>query len=189
MPPKIVAFAGSLRKDSWNKKLIQVLAEGARQGGAEVTVIDLKDYPLPPYDGDLEAAQGLPENAKRLKELFIGAHGLLVSSPEYNGGIPGVLKNVVDWVSRPVKDQPQPFAEKAVGIAAATPGALGGVRMLPQLRNLFSTLGAHVHPLQLGLGKANEAFGDDGKLKDAKQQAQYAGLGEKVAKLAARLTA
>src|SRR6185295_2879266 len=99
--PKILAFAGSMRKDSFNKKLIRVAAEGARSAGAEVTLIDLKDFPLPVYDGDLEAAEGLPAGAKKLKELFLQNQGLLIASPEYNSSIPGTLKNAIDWVSRP----------------------------------------------------------------------------------------
>src|SRR5260221_646228 len=105
--PKILAFAGSLRKDSYNKKLIKIAAEGARAAGAEVTVIDLKEFPLPVYDGDLETAEGLPANAKKLKEMFLKHQGLLIASPEYNSSIPGGLKNMIDWVSRTeTKDEP-----------------------------------------------------------------------------------
>src|SRR5579862_7573987 len=100
--PRILAFAGSLRKESFNKKLIQIAVQGARRAGAEVTCIDLKDYPLPVYDGDLEAASGLPENAVKLKKLFGGNDGLMISAPEYNSSITAVLKNVIDWVSRPL---------------------------------------------------------------------------------------
>ena len=98
--PKILAFAGSLRKDSFNKQLVKVAAEGARSTGVEVTLIDLKDFPLPVYDGDLEAAQGLPENVKKLKNLFLEYQGLLIALPEYNSSIPGGFKNMIDWISR-----------------------------------------------------------------------------------------
>src|SRR5688572_5551207 len=96
---KILAFAGSTRRDSFNKKLIRVAAEAARQAGGEVTLIDLADFPLPLYDGDLEADNGQPENSQRLYELFKSHHALLWSCPEYNSSITAVLKNVIDWVS------------------------------------------------------------------------------------------
>src|SRR3954469_3729847 len=99
--PRILAFAGSLRRDSFNKKLVKIAAHGARAAGADVTEIDLKELPLPVYDGDLETAEGLPQNAKKLKELFVAHQGLLIASPEYNSSISAALKNVIDWVSRP----------------------------------------------------------------------------------------
>src|SRR5262245_35742367 len=100
--PKILAFAGSTRTESYNKKLVRIAAAGARQAGAEVTLIDLRDLPLPLFDEDLESSEGLPPNARRLKDLFLAHHGLLISAPEYNSSISGVLKNAIDWVSRPV---------------------------------------------------------------------------------------
>jgi len=98
--PKILAFAGSTRTDSFNKKLIKVAAAGAREAGADVTVIDLRDYPMPLYDEDLEKQEGLPSNTRKLKELMLTHQGLLISSPEYNSSISGVLKNTIDWTSR-----------------------------------------------------------------------------------------
>src|ERR1700761_4096826 len=102
MAAKILAFAGSLRGGSFNKMLVRVAAHAARNAGAEVTVIDLKEYPLPLYDGDLEDSQGLPDNGRKLKDLFLAHQGLLLGCPEYNSSISAVLKNVIDWVSRPV---------------------------------------------------------------------------------------
>ncbi len=101
MMPRILAFASSTRRESFNKKLVTIAAQGAREAGAEVTLIDLKDFPLPLFDQDLEAEQGMPENGKHLKKLFIDHDGLLIASPEYNSSLPAVLKNVIDWVSRP----------------------------------------------------------------------------------------
>src|SRR3989338_2486857 len=98
--PKILAFAGSTRTESFNKKLVQIAVRGAKQAGADVAYIDLRDFPLPLFDGDLEAKEGLPANAKKLKALFLDHQGLLISSPEYNSSISGVLKNTIDWVSR-----------------------------------------------------------------------------------------
>src|SRR5271167_1654777 len=105
MMPRILAFAGSLRRDSFNKKLVSIAAHGAREAGAEVTLIDLKDFPLPLFDQDLEAAQEPPEAATKLKRLFIDHDGLLIASPEYNSSITAVLKNAIDWVSRPAPNE------------------------------------------------------------------------------------
>src|SRR6202051_3583545 len=99
--PRILAFAGSLRKDSYNKKLVQIAAQAARGAGADVTYIDLRDYPLPIFDEDLEKASGMPANGQKLKTLFIEHDGLLIAAPEYNSSITAVLKNTIDWVSRP----------------------------------------------------------------------------------------
>ena len=99
--PKILAFAGSTRKDSFNKKLVKITGEAARLAGAQVTYLDLRDLPMPLYDGDLEAEQGIPQNARKLKALMLSHDGLLISAPEYNSSISGVLKNAIDWASRP----------------------------------------------------------------------------------------
>src|SRR5262245_55454839 len=104
--PRILAFAGSLRKDSYNKKLVTIAVDAARRAGAEVTHIDLKDYPLPIYDGDIEAASGIPENGLKLKKLFIEHDAFLWSCPEYNSSITAVLKNTIDWVSRSQPNEP-----------------------------------------------------------------------------------
>src|SRR4051812_26801189 len=106
MAPRILAFAGSLRKESLNKKLLRIAASAARAAGAEVTLIDLKDHPLPIFDQDLETAQGMPENGARLKTLFAEHDGLLIASPEYNSSFTAVLKNTIDWVSRPAPGEP-----------------------------------------------------------------------------------
>src|SRR5262245_41278463 len=100
--PRILAFAGSTRTESYNKRLVRIAAQGARSAGAEVTVIDLRDLPLPLFDEDLEKNEGLPASGRKLKDLFLAHHGLMISSPEYNSSISGVLKNAIDWVSRPV---------------------------------------------------------------------------------------
>ena len=123
--PKILAFAGSTRTESFNKKLIKIGVEGARTAGAEVTLIDLRDFPMPLYDGDLEAASGIPEHGKRLKKLFVEHDGLLISSPEYNSSIPGVLKNAIDWVSRPEPNEPPlvAFGGKVAALMSASPGS------------------------------------------------------------------
>ncbi|MCE9582520.1 MAG: NAD(P)H-dependent oxidoreductase [Planctomycetes bacterium] len=189
MPARILAFAGSLRTDSTNKKLVRVAAEAARAAGAEVTVIDLRDFATPIYDGDLETKDGLPPAARKLKDLFLKNNALLISSPEYNSSISGALKNAIDWVSRPVEGTP-PLAEftgKVVGLLAASPGALGGLRGLVHVRSILGNMGAIVMPDQFALSKAHEAFGPDGALKDAKQAAAVTKVAEAVARTAAKL--
>lgn len=186
---KILAFAGSTRQDSFNKKLIKVAAAGAIAAGAETTVLDLREFPMPLYDGDLEAKEGLPENAKKLKALFLANQGLLISSPEYNSSISGVLKNALDWVSRsgPGEAPLSAFAGKVAGLVAASTGALGGLRGLVHLRAILGNIKVLVVPEQVAVAKANEAFNPDGSLKDAKQQAQVEGVGKAVAALLAKL--
>lgn len=172
--PKILAFAGSARKESFNKKLVRIAAEGLREAGAEVQLIDLKDYPLPLFDQDIEAAEGLPENAQKLKKLFMEHHGLLIASPEYNSSISPLLKNTLDWVSRPVPNEPAlvAFQGKVASIISASPGVLGGLRALVHLRSILGNIGVIVLPEQIGIAKAHEAFDDTGSLKDAKQQSK-----------------
>jgi chromate reductase, NAD(P)H dehydrogenase (quinone) len=186
--PRILAFAGSLRQGSYNKRLIKIAAQGAQEAGAEVTVIDLKDYPLPIFDEDIEK-QGLPENARKLKDLFLSHHGLLLSCPEYNSSITGVLKNVIDWVSRPVPNEQSlaPFNDKVTAIMSASPGALGGLRGLVHVRAILSNLNVLVLPKQIAVSKADEAFKEDGTLKDEKQQTAVKQLGAMVVNLLKKL--
>jgi len=171
--PKVLAFAGSLRKDSFNKKLARVAADAVRAAGGEVTLIDLKDFPMPLYDGDIEATEGIPPNAKKFKELMLAHEALLISSPEYNTSITGVLKNTIDWASRAEKGEPPLacFDRKVAALLSASPGALGGIRSLMIVRSMLSSIRVLVIPEQQALPKAHEAFGPDGKLLDAKVQA------------------
>ena len=166
--PKILAFSGSIRRESWNRKLIQAGVEAARAAGGEVTLIDLADYPLPLYNGDLEDKEGLPDNALRLKALFKEHDALLIASPEYNSSIPPLLKNTIDWVSREWQGESGlvPYQNKVAAIMAASPGSLGGMRMLPHLRQILNTLGVLVLPSQFSLAHADTAFDkENGALK------------------------
>jgi chromate reductase, NAD(P)H dehydrogenase (quinone) len=185
--PKILAFAGSTREGSHNKRLIEVAADAARAAGAEVTLIDLRDYPMPPYDGDVEA-QGLPASAIALKALFKAHDGLLISAPEYNGGISGMLKNTIDWVSRRGDDDRTvaAFRGKFAGLMSASPGRLGGVRGLGQLRHVLTTMGVLVVPQQQGINAAHEAFDEHGKLKDPAQQAAIEAIAGRLVDLVRR---
>ncbi len=166
--PRILAFAGSTRTPSWNKKLIRVGADSLRGLGVEVTLIDLRDFPMPLYDGDLEVGKGLPEHARALKQLMIAHDGFLISCPEYNSSITAVLKNAIDWVSRPQKDDPtSAFRGKIVSLLAASPGNLGGIRGLFAVRQILTTLGCIVLPTQFALARAGEAFDENDALRDA----------------------
>ncbi|MCH2181988.1 MAG: NAD(P)H-dependent oxidoreductase [Mariniblastus sp.] len=163
---KILAFAGSLRSGSYNKQLVQFAAERARQAGAEVTLIDLRDYALPIYDADLEEEHGLPENGRLLKDLFRQHDGLIVGCPEYNSSITAVLKNTIDWVSRPEEDRAplDCFDGKVALLLAASPGRLGGIRGLVTARVILSNIKVLVLPDQLAIPQIDQAFADDGTL-------------------------
>ena len=168
--PRILAFAGALRTQSWNKKLIRIGANVARDAGAEVDLIDLRDYPMPFYDGDIEASDGLPPQARELKAMMLAHDALLLSCPEYNSSISGVLKNTIDWVSRPRPNEPSAFKGKIAGLLAASPGNLGGVRGLLTVRQVLTTLGVLVVPTQFALSQAANAFADDGTLRDERHR-------------------
>lgn len=189
---KILVFAGSTRTESFNKKLAEVAAEAVRKAGGEATLLDLREHPLPLYDGDLEAASGLPENAKKLKQIMLAHDGLLIASPEYNSSISAVLKNFIDWVSR-VERPDEPglvvFQGKIAAIMAASPGVLGGLRGLVHLRSILGNISVIVLPEQLAIMKANEAFAPDGTLKDAKQRATVEKIAAKLVSVVAKLKA
>ncbi|MFC3534075.1 NADPH-dependent FMN reductase [Vogesella facilis] len=187
--PKILAFAGSARKDSWNKKLVAIAAEGAAMAGAEVTHIDLRDYPTPLYDGDDESEYGMPANVLTLRQLMLEHQGLLLASPEYNGSISPLLKNVIDWASRPApgSNGPSPFSGKVATLMSASPGGFGGLRGLVHVRAILGNLGVIVLPEQLAIGSAHEAFAADGSMVSDKQRAAVAELGAGQARLLAKL--
>ncbi len=168
MAPKILAFSGSVRKESFNQKLVWIAAQGARDAGAEVTVINLGDFPLPVFNQDLEKAEGLPQPARTLKTLFASHHGFLIASPEYNSAFSPLLKNAIDWVSRREGDETFQiaFRNKVAVIMAASPGYLGGLRGLVFLRMLLGNLGITVLPDQLAVPNAATAFQEDGGLAD-----------------------
>ena len=189
--PKILVFAGSTRAASFNKKLAGVAATAARDAGANVTRLDLRDLAMPLYDGDLEAADGLPDNAQAFKDALIAHDGFLIASPEYNGLLSAVLKNAIDWASRPRPDEPPAvaFRGKVAGIMAASPGGFGGLRGLVHLRQLLTNLGVLVVPDQIAVATAGQAFTEDGALADAAQQASVAAIAERVCRTIAKLSA
>jgi NAD(P)H-dependent FMN reductase len=183
--PRILIFGGSLRRDSFNQKLAALAAEGAREAGAEVTVVALRDFPMPVFDADLEEADGKPEHARRLKELFASHHGLLIASPEYNSSITAALKNAIDWVSRADTDAEAPLSAlsgKTAVICGTSPGALGGLRGLVHLRAILGNLGINVLPDQLAVPKAHEFFHANGTFSDEKKAQSVKHLGSVLAK-------
>ncbi|MDZ8240935.1 MAG: NAD(P)H-dependent oxidoreductase [Nostoc sp. ChiQUE01a] len=187
--PKILAFAGSTRIDSYNKKLVKIAAAGAKAAGAQVTYLDLRDLPLPLFDEDLEAQEGLPANARTLKDLMISHQGFLIASPEYNSSLTAVLKNAIDWASRPYPNEAPlvAFAGKVATIMSASPGGLGGLRGLVHLRSILGNIKVLVLPDQIAVSKAYEAFNPDGTLKNPKQQESIEQLGDNLAKILLKL--
>lgn len=190
---KILVFAGSARRDSLNKKLARVAAQAARAAGGEVTFVDLDDYPMPVYHGDLEATEGMPENARKLREIFISNDALLISSPENNQSVSSLLKNTIDWLSRSIGDGKgansglAPFRNKVAGLLAASPGPFGGVRHLSHLRQSLAGLGVTVLGAQVALLRANQAFDDAGALKDEHAAKSVEGLAKAVVEMAGKL--
>jgi NAD(P)H-dependent FMN reductase len=168
-PPKILVFAGSTRLASFNRKLAHVAAQMARASGAEVTHIELADFDIPIYNADLEA-KGTPADVMKLKQLMFEHPAWIICSPEYNGSYTALLKNTIDWVSSPVKSDPdwqegfKSFSGKVVGMLSASPGALGGLRSQSHLVPLLLNAQCWVAPRAFALGRAAEAFDADGQL-------------------------
>lgn len=187
---KILAFAGSSRKESLNKKLIKIAAKGASDAGVMVTLIDLADYPMPLYNGDLETDEGIPESASKFKKLLIEHDGFMIASPEYNGSFSPLLKNALDWASRSESDDEEDYIAykgKVAVILSASPGALGGSRGLVFLRMLLSNMGVIVLPDQKSIPKANNAFNGDGFLIEEKHQKSVLKLGNELVRVTSKL--
>lgn len=187
---RLLAFAGSCREGSFNKKLVTIAAHGASNVGATVTVVDLKDYSLPVYDTDLESAQGLPDSAVALKNLMNGQDGFLIATPEYNSAITPLLKNMIDWTSRRASDQEPMMASwrgKAVGLMSASPGSLGGLRSLMMTREILANIGVLILPEQRAVSNAGEVFDEQGMLKDDATQKNIEQIGARLVKLIQRL--
>ncbi len=182
--PKILAFAGSARTDSFNKKLVKIAAEGAKAAGAEVTYLDFRDLPLPLYDEDLETESGLPANVLTLKRMMKASHGFLIACPEYNSSLTPLLKNAIDWASRPEPSDPPMgltcFRDKVAVIMSTSPGGLGGLRCLFHVRSILSSIGVLVLPDQKAVPNAYQAFDQNGNLVDEKQRAEIYNLGNKL---------
>lgn len=174
-PTKILCFAGSARAESLNKKLAMLGAKVMESLGVESQFVDLKDYPLPLYDGDFEQNNPYPENAAKLKQLLQGHQGFLIASPEYNSSITALLKNTLDWITRSEDKGTDlsAFSSKIIAIVSASPGMLGGLRGLVHIRSILSNIGAIVIPNQLAIGQGFQAFDKTGSLTDSNQSEQF----------------
>ena len=166
---KLIAFSGSIRKESFNKKLIACAVNQFKEKKQEIELIDLADYELPIYNGDLEQSD-FPEHAIKLYTKFKESDGFVISSPEYNSSFSSLLKNAIDWVSRPQNNEPAltAFSGKTAMIIAASMGPLGGIRGIYQLRWVLENIMMHVSPTIMALPVAHEAFEEQGCLKDEK---------------------
>ena len=187
---KLLFFAGSARKESINKKLAALAAGLAVQKGAQVTLIDLKDFEMPMYDGDLEEEKSLPEKARHLKKLFIEHDGFFIASPEYNSSFSPLLKNSLDWISRVHEENEIPLAAytgKVAALASTSPGPLGGLRGLVPLRMMLGNIGVLLIPSQAAVGSGLEAFADDGSLKDERQAAMLERTVDELIKTTAKM--
>ena len=185
---RLLFFAGSQRQASYNKRLARLGASIAEANGIAATFADLGDYPMPIYDGDLEAAEGAPENASKLKHLM-GLHtGVFIVSPEYNSSIPPLLKNALDWVSRVQEgdeDKNEVFKTRVFALGSASPGGMGGLRGVNRVRQVLELgLGALVLPEQFAVPRAAEAFDDNGHLKNKDSQEMLKALIQKLARAA-----
>lgn len=189
--PRILVFAGSARHGSHNKRLASLAAERIDRLGGRATFIDLRDYPLPLYDGDLEDSEGLPDNARALQGLLGEHQGLLLASPEYNGFITPLMKNTLDWMSRQDGERSglALFADKLAGVVSASPGGMGGLRSLALMRQLLGNLGVTVLPDSLALPRAAEAFDEAGGLADDAVRRRLDALCQRLVETLAKLHA
>lgn len=160
---RVLVLAGSSREGSVNALLAALVAGQVERSGATADLARMREFEMPAYDGDTEAAQGPPPGAAALRERLLAAQALIIASPEYNASMPGVLKNAVDWVSR---FRPQPFKDKQTLLVSASPSMVGGNRGLWALRVPLEHLGARVYPDMFSLASAHSAFRDDGRLAD-----------------------
>ena len=182
---RLLFFAGSAREGSYNKKLAQLGRHIAEANGIEAVFVDLRDYPMPIYNGDLEATEGSPERARAFKALLGEYDGVFIASPEYNASVTPLLKNTLDWVTR-VRAKGESglevFQSRVFAIGGASPGNYGGMRSLLQLRQILAVgTGALVIPQQIAVPRAGGAFEEDGSIKDEAQQKLCANVVEALA--------
>jgi chromate reductase len=190
---RLLFFAGSTREGSFNKKLAGLAQQIAKANGIEGVFIDLKNYPMPLYNGDLEAEQGPPQKAAEFKALLGEYQGVFIASPEYNSSITPLLKNTIDWVTR-VRAKGETGLEvyktRPFAISGASAGYYGAMRSLLNLRQILEVgVGATVIPQQLALPRAGDAFEADGSLKDQAQQKMLTGVVEALAVAAKKFAA
>ncbi|MEO1717443.1 MAG: NAD(P)H-dependent oxidoreductase [Planctomycetota bacterium] len=173
-PAKILAFSGSLRKESFNQKVVSFAAELARERGAEATVITLRDYPMPIFSEDDEKANGYPAEARAFREQLLSHDGFIIGCPEYNSSITAALKNAIDWATRAGKGDEHPlacFAGKAIALTAASPGGFGGLRGLDHVREILGNVNAHIVPGMVAIPSVHEALSDGKVTNDRSRDA------------------
>lgn len=186
---KILAFSGSSRKESYNQKLVKIAAKGAERAGAQVSVINLEDFPMPLFNQDFELEQGMPKAARDFKQLLIDHDGFLIASPEYNSAFSPLLKNAIDWASRREDDELPLLAYrgKFAAIMSASPGVLGGLRGLAFLRLVLSNIGVTVLATQQAVAQADKSFDADGDLVSEKMQEDILNLGKELTEILYKL--
>ena len=180
---KILAIAGSFREHAYSKRVLAVAAEGARQAGGEITTIDLRDFPMPLYNADEHEKNGFDAKAAELQAIFAEHDGFLISSPEYNGTIPGGFKNAIDWVSRANGDLgvAGAFKGKNAALMASSPGSFGGIRCLSHLRGMLSILFVNVDPVEIAVSFVSQKFdGNSVEMTDEKTKFILEDLGKRL---------
>lgn len=170
---KLLAFSLSLRKGSYNRKLIKRIEQIVQSSKVEIEVVDLKEYEMPAYNADIQEDPGFPEAAERFKKKLESAQGLIIASPEYNFSYPGHFKNTFDWLSR---YRPMPWSNKVALFLSASPSLVGGNRGLWQLRVPFEACGTFVYPEMFSLASAHQAFNENDELVDPAAQKRLTDL-------------
>ena len=176
--PKVLAFAGSTRKESVNKRLARIALQAAKKAGAETTFVDLQDFNIPLYCDDLVAKEGIPEGVLQFKQLLNSHNGFFIASPEYNGSLTGVLKNAIDWatIKADGEERVSCWNGKIAGLVSASPGGLGGIRGLHHLRTILAGIGTFVLPNHLAVGNSTENLQNEKQITDEKLQLQLESL-------------
>ena len=187
----ILAFAGSTRKDSWNRKVLEVAVAGARDAGATVTVVSLADYPMPIYNADWHAEHGVPDGMRELRKLMMASNGILIASPEYNASLTPLLKNTIDWLSQDVglekhESGNAPFEGKIGGLMGASNGGFGTIRALPHVSYILSNLGVFMLPVVAVPGVA-KTFDESGNMTHEGSKKMLSGLGARLAQTIVKL--
>lgn len=171
--PKILVFAGSVRSGAFSGRAADVAQKTLAMLGGEVTRISLADYPLPIMDEDLEREHGIPENAVRVARHIAAHDGVLIATPEYNGSIPPLLKNTVDWVSRVRHDGRKPFRPlegKPVGLCSSSRGRYGGTQAIAHLRAVLVRCRMEVVSPECSVPEGERAFDENGEFSDKRMQ-------------------
>ncbi len=166
---RILVFAGSVRSGAFSGRTADAAQKALALQGAEVTRISLLDYPLPIYDQDLEKEEGIPQNAMKLARLIASHDGVLIATPEYNGSVPPLLKNTIDWLSRVRRDGDKvlkPLAGKAVGLCSSSEGQFAGIRAINHLRAILLRCQMDVVTPECSVPRGGDAFDDKGDFRD-----------------------